>query len=123
MPLMSQSELWTGELDAVIAAPRYHRILFENEAVRVLDTRVAPGQTVPLHTHACPSSNYLVSFSDFVRRDAAGQVPLDSRTITRPSDGASFWSDAMSPHTLENIGASALHVVSVELKHLARTRG
>jgi hypothetical protein len=41
------AELWTwpDSLDAVEAAPASHRILFENDAVRVLETRIAPGET------------------------------------------------------------------------------
>ena len=31
---------WPDELDALSAEPPYHALLFENEAVRVLDTRV-----------------------------------------------------------------------------------
>lgn len=30
---------WPDELDAVVAAPHQHRLLFENAHVRVLDTR------------------------------------------------------------------------------------
>jgi hypothetical protein len=36
---------WPDELDALIAAPRHHLLLMENESVRVLDTRVPPGET------------------------------------------------------------------------------
>jgi quercetin dioxygenase-like cupin family protein len=51
MSLMSNQQDWPDELDALNAAPQYHALLFENEAVRVLDTRVPPGQMVPPHTH------------------------------------------------------------------------
>jgi hypothetical protein len=37
-------------LDALNAAPQYHLLLFENEQVRVLDTRVPAGHIVPLHS-------------------------------------------------------------------------
>ena len=33
---------WPAALDAVAAAPRNHRVLLENEKVRVLDVTVAP---------------------------------------------------------------------------------
>lgn len=33
---------WSPELDAVIAAPKHHRLLFENDRVRILDTRGTP---------------------------------------------------------------------------------
>jgi hypothetical protein len=42
---------WPEELDALIAAPRQHALLLENDHVRVVDTRIAAGETVPLNTH------------------------------------------------------------------------
>lgn len=41
--------------DAVIAAPHSHKVLFENEKVRVVEVVVQPGQKEPMHTHAWPS--------------------------------------------------------------------
>jgi hypothetical protein len=105
-----------ADLDALVAAPQHHTLLFENQAVRVLDTRVPRGHTVPLHTHCWPGTLYLLSWSDFIRRDAEGSILLDSRTLPRPAHGSAFWSAAMPPHTLENIGASDLHLISIELK-------
>jgi hypothetical protein len=42
---------WTKESNAVIAAPENHKILLENENVRVLDVTLAPGETEPVHSH------------------------------------------------------------------------
>ena len=56
MSPMSKEQDWPDELDALNAAPHHHTLLFENEFVRVLDTRVPPGETVPLHTHHWPSA-------------------------------------------------------------------
>jgi quercetin dioxygenase-like cupin family protein len=58
---MQNPQQWPDELDALIAAPQHHILLFENEAVRVLDTRIPPGQTVPLHTHRWPGTLYILS--------------------------------------------------------------
>jgi hypothetical protein len=105
------------DLDALTSAPQNHRLLFENETVRVLDTFVSPGQTVPLHTHQWPSTNYLLSWSDFIRRDSERTVLLDSRSFSpKPATGSAFWGSPLGPHTLENIGESDLHVITVELK-------
>jgi hypothetical protein len=105
------------DLDALTAAPQNHRLLFENEAVRVLDTFVLPGQTVPLHTHKWPSTNYLLCWSDFIRRNNDRTVLLDSRSLSsKPAPGSAFWGPPLPPHTLENIGGSDLHVITVELK-------
>jgi quercetin dioxygenase-like cupin family protein len=43
-------------LDAMSAAPHHHEVLLENETVRVLDTRLAPGERTPVHTHQWPGA-------------------------------------------------------------------
>ena len=54
-------------LDALIAAPQHHKLLFENELVRVLDTNIAPGEITKVHTHRYPASLYIITWSDFIR--------------------------------------------------------
>ena len=105
------------DLDALTAAPHHHILLFENEFVRVLDTRVPPGQIVPLHTHRWPSALYIRSWSDFIRRDADGLTIADSRAIANVPPESALWS--LPPHTLENVGDSELRAISVELKYSA----
>jgi hypothetical protein len=115
---MSNKQDWPDELDALIAAPLHHHLLFENEAVRVLDARILPGHTVPLHTHRWPCATYILAWSDFVRRDGEGAVVLDTRISGKIPQGSALWSGPLPPHTLENIGGSELHTLSVELKGL-----
>lgn len=103
-------------LDAVIAAPRFHRVLLENNAVRVLDTTVPPGETVPLHAHRWPASLYILRWSDCVRRDADGRVTMDSRHSSAPLPGTALWSEPLPAHTLENVGEDELHVIAIEHK-------
>jgi hypothetical protein len=103
-------------LDALIAAPQHHKLLFENESVRVLDTSIGPGETTGLHTHRWAGTLYVLSWSDFVRRDADGAVILDSRTISAVAPGTALWSAPLAPHTLENVGGAELRVIAVELK-------
>jgi quercetin dioxygenase-like cupin family protein len=110
---------WPAELDAMTAAPEYHTLLFENEHVRVLDAHVAPGDTVPVHTHCWPGVLYILGVSDFVRRDPAGEVLLDTRESSSHAPvGSSVWADPLTPHTLHNVGQSELRNITVELKHL-----
>jgi hypothetical protein len=116
----SASEAWPPGFDALIAAPAHHTLLLENEAVRVLDTRIGPGERTPVHTHAWASVLYILSWSAFVRRDAAGQVILDSRTIPQLAiSPGTLWSPPLPPHSLENVGPTDLWVISVELKQVA----
>jgi hypothetical protein len=111
---------WPAELDALSAAPGHHTLLLENDRVRVLDTRIGPGERVPVHTHRWPSVLYVLSWSAFIRRDAEGSVILDSRSITGLAAPASvLWSEALPPHSLENVGTADIRIISVELKQAA----
>jgi quercetin dioxygenase-like cupin family protein len=58
---------WPDSLDALVAAPDHHTLLYENDRVRVLDTRIRPGEQTPIHTHRWPAAIYVVSWSHFVR--------------------------------------------------------
>ena len=102
----------------MIAAPRHHKLLFENEKVRVLDTFICPGELTEIHTHQWPSSLYILSWSHFIRYDIDGNIMLDSRDLAAPpSPNTALWSAALVPHALKNIGATDMHVISIEIKH------
>jgi quercetin dioxygenase-like cupin family protein len=104
-------------LDAMFAAPDHHDVLLENDHVRVLDTRLGPGERTPVHSHRWPSSLYVMSWSDFVRRDADGTVLVDSRTWdSRPAPGEALWSAPLVPHWVENVGDRELRIIAIELK-------
>lgn len=109
---------WDPALDALIAAPKHHRLMLENESVRVLETKILPGEMAPVHTHCWPAAYYVISWSDFVRRDEKGEVMVDSRekgiTIT---PGEAIWAGELGPHTLENVGDQPIHIISVEVKN------
>ena len=111
---------WPEALDALQAAPRHHRLVLENERVRVLDTRIGPGETVQVHTHRWAAVHHIQSWSDFVRRDAEGRVLVDTRGRPAPASlPFILWGEPLPPHTLENVGTTDLHVVSIEIKDAA----
>ena len=108
---------WPDSLDALAAAPESHRSLFENDTVRVLEARIAPGETTQVHTHRWPGILYILSVGDFVRRDGDGTVLVDTREGgALPQPGTAIWSGSLHPHTLENVDTSEIHVIGVELK-------
>lgn len=108
---------WPIDLDALRAAPAHHRLMLENDRVRVLDTRIDPGERTPLHTHQWCAVHHVISWSDFVRRDDKGVVLVDTRaTGTAANAGDILWGEALGPHTLENVGKRPIHIVSVEIK-------
>ena len=104
-------------LDAMTAAPDHHEILLENERVRVLDTRLGPGESTPVHTHCWPAVLYVLGWSDFIRHDADGNAILDSRARgMKPATGSAIWTGPLQPHFVKNIGDGELHIIAVELK-------
>jgi hypothetical protein len=108
---------WPDSLDAVIAAPQYHRLVLENDRVRVLDTRIPAGDIVPVHTHRWPAIYYTIAPGDFVRRDGNGNLLFDSRTVPGMlSASAANWIECLPPHSVENVSAGEIHLISVELK-------
>ena len=114
---MSAAWPWPDELDALVAAPAQHRLLFENELVRVLDTRIASGDRTPIHTHRWPAVHFVLCGSDFVRRDAGGKVLLDTRTASTGAPASTAqWGSALPPHSLENVGETEIHIISTEVK-------
>ena len=113
----AEDESWPESLDALVAAPDHHTLLFENERVRILDTRIRPGTRTAVHTHRWPAALYVISWSSFIRRDERGSVVLDSRTVAAlETPPPALWTPALAPHSLENIGSADLRIISVELK-------
>jgi hypothetical protein len=109
---------WPDELDAMIAAASSHRKLFENDQVRYLEVIIRPGEFVPVHTHRWCSVIYVQSTGDFIRRDGEGRVLFDSRKAgALPKTPAVEWVGPLPPHSIENVGTSVVHLLTVELKH------
>src|SRR4030095_11590552 len=114
---MENNWTWPEKLDALTAAPKHHKLLYENKIVRVIDTKIDPGEITKVHTHKWPASLYVLSWSDFIRYDDGGNMVLDSRNIPiPPSPSTALWSEALAPHALRNIGDKTLHIISVEIK-------
>ena len=92
-------------------------MLFENDRVRVVRTTIQAGDTTPVHTHLTPHLITFSSGSQFVRRDAEGNVLVDTREL-----GADYvippytWVEGVGPHTLENVGRDDIVATSVERK-------
>jgi quercetin dioxygenase-like cupin family protein len=113
----AREQEWPDSLDAMVAAPEHHEVLLENEQVRVLDSRIKPGETVPVHTHRWASVLYILGTSDFIRYDSEGRAVFDSRTAAlNVETGTVTWSPSLRAHSVENIGDTEIRVISIELK-------
>jgi len=70
-----------------------------------------------VHTHQFAASHIVVTWSDFIRYDAGGNILLDSRGLGKSfAPQSALWSEPLGPHALKNVGEQELRIISVEVK-------
>ena len=114
---------WDPSLDAVAAAPDHHKVIFENDKLRVLEVTLPPGDEEPLHHHRWPSVFVLDELHDKVRDISPDGVELPpSRDVIQAIeawDGQSSLVVNMSPQPLGRVlnkGDTNIHGIRVEIK-------
>ncbi|MCB0448235.1 MAG: hypothetical protein KDD03_12140 [Gelidibacter sp.] len=109
---------WPAVFDAILAAPKNHKILLENEKTRVLEVTLLPGETENLHHHRWPSVLYIQEAGDFVDYDEEGNVIFDSRTLTEPLKfPLTMYKDSEAPHYVVNLSKTKpIRLIRVEMK-------
>ena len=113
---------WPENLDAVKAAPEIHKVILENEHVRVLEVTIPPHGKEPIHTHCWPGTLYIQQAGDAIDRDANGKILFDSRQLkVKPKAPFVEWSPGDPPHSIENLDDLPLKLIRVESK-VARNR-
>jgi hypothetical protein len=115
---MDDPDYWQTNLDAVIAAPDNHKIIMENDKVRVLEVTLAPGETEEVHHHQWPSVLYIMEAGDFIDYDSDGNIIMDSRQIKPPLQfPMTMWKDAEGAHSVENLSKTiTIRLIRVEMK-------
>ena len=108
---------WPDSLDATVAAPQNHKVVLENERVRVLEVTVQPGEREPVHGHKWPSVMYVMA-EDLIRDyDRDGKLLYDSSTdAARMKTPYTIWMPPQAPHSVENLSKTPLRLLRVELK-------
>ena len=107
---------WDPKLDATLAAPRNHKVIYEDENIRVLSVSVQPGEVVALHHHRWPSVIVYDRPAKSENRDARGNV------IPRRAAAASAeWPPVIrlppeAAHSITNVDTVANHLIRVEFK-------
>ncbi len=90
-----------------------HKVLLDNDQVRVLDVRIQPGQKVAMHSHPA-NVVYFISDAKFKFTFPDGKTAL--REIKA---GTALWSGPVA-HAVENTGTTEYHLVQIEMKGTAK---
>ena len=97
------------ELDPVKLSPQLYTVRLDNDNVRVYEYRITPGVKDPMHSH--PHGLMYILAGGKMRSSSPSGIVSDVEMKT----GDVIWRESVS-HSLENIGSSEVHVLSVELK-------
>jgi hypothetical protein len=106
---------WPASLDAVAAAPSNHRVLLENDRVRVLEVIVNPGEREPVHAHCLPGVEYTMSGGKYRNYDGQGKVISEGQDPPG-SFPTTSWSEPAPPFSYENLDTTPMRMLRIELK-------
>jgi hypothetical protein len=108
---------WPASLDAVAAAPGNHRVLLENDRVRVIEITVAPGEREPVHAHCMPSVGYVMYEGKYRDYDDQGKLLSEGKeSLPESQFPMTIWIEPVAPHSYENVDTKPMHSLHIELK-------
>jgi len=95
--------------DIVQISPDVHRVLFENDSIRLLEVIVKPGATVPMHTNP-ENINYILKAGTLRLINPDGSsvdvAVAEKQVIPAP----------VGRHAVENVGQTEVQTLCIELK-------
>lgn len=113
---MGERWIWPPSMDAVVAAPDSHRVLFEDEDVRVLEVTIAAGRREPEHTHRDPSI-MIVDGPAKIRYYQGTELIFSSHSGDTAAGARAERMDPEGPHSVENVDTHVYHAFRVELRN------
>jgi hypothetical protein len=102
----------------MVVAPQFHKLVFENDKVRVLDVQVKPGEFEPFHKHRqgvlviLEGGKARFKEPDGTTKEVSFSANPDPKKGEPPQ---AFWEDPVT-HSVENIGSTAIRLIRIELK-------
>jgi hypothetical protein len=107
---------WPESMDALLAAPTSHRVLLDNDRVRVLEVLIEPGAREPEHTHQA-ASVMIIDEPARIRYYQGDTLLFEAPAGPGPEPGARVrWMEPEGPHSVENIDQHRYHAIRVELR-------
>lgn len=90
-----------------------HRLVIDNEYIRLLDVWIEPGDTTEFHKHSTPSV-FCYYTNTSIRTQLKGKQWESNQNIAGKAWYESFTPDA-KVHRVTNIDTAAMHVIDVEM--------
>ena len=106
----AQTAAALAQIDAVTASPNHFRVLLENDAVRVIEYALQPGERDDWHTHPAKVS-YIVSGGTLRVTTDEGQSFLSEEKA-----GEAVWAGPVGRHYVQNVGPTPVTIVLTEVK-------
>lgn len=109
-----------ANFDAVAAAPNSHRVLLEDEQIRVLRVEVAPGVTEPVHNHRWPSVMYFEQPQPitYITYKLINEKPVEVERLDAPAfaESQTVKGDPEGLHAVKNRGSAPFVAIRIEFK-------
>jgi hypothetical protein len=109
---------WPDSMDAVSAAPKNHKVLYEDDKVRILEVTVEPGEKENMHYHRWPSVLIVDSPQKKKEYTSDGKVTFTDRPPEETSLPIVVRMGPTPPHAIENLDTNALHLYRIEMKKI-----
>jgi hypothetical protein len=109
---------WPASMDAPVAAPKNHKILFENENISLLEVTIQPGEQEKLHGHQYPSvfaMDAIQPRGEDVKEDGSVSAARDRFNTTGPYPFA-FRMGPQAPHGFHNLDTIPQHFYRLQFK-------
>ncbi len=118
--LLLASQAALASFDAVAAAPNSHRVLLEDEKIRVLRVEVAPGVTEPVHDHRWPSVMYFEQPQPitYITYKLINGKPVETERFDAPAFATSqtLRGEPEGLHAVINRGSAPFVAIRIEFK-------
>ncbi len=111
---LAASAVLAQDILTVAGGPETHKVVLDNDQIRMLDVRIPPGQKIGMHSHP-PNSVYYVTDCKFKVTGPDGKTQ-----IAEPKAGPAIYRGGETRHAVESIGKSECHLVQTELKAEAK---
>jgi beta-alanine degradation protein BauB len=110
---LAVSTVLAQDVMTVAGGMETHKVLLDNDQVRVLDVRIPPGKKIAMHSHPASVVYYVSDYK-------INATSADGKTALREGKAGTAVSFGPTTHAVENVGTTEIHLVQTEMKGTAK---